>query len=63
MKVFEYMFYKYFFFLCQPDLLNDFFTKQDVAETVAAVKELKIPKRLVTLLLVVNYSAPSSLKF
>ncbi|XP_070199446.1 eukaryotic translation initiation factor 4 gamma 2-like, partial [Littorina saxatilis] len=29
-----------------PDLLNDFFTKQDLAETVSAIKDLKIPKRL-----------------
>jgi hypothetical protein len=30
----------------QPDLLTTFFTNQDVAETVSAVKELKIPKRM-----------------
>lgn len=32
-------------FYLQPDLLGNFFTKQEVNETVAAIKELKIPRR------------------
>ncbi|KAL8609080.1 hypothetical protein ACOMHN_033673 [Nucella lapillus] len=30
-----------------PDLLNDFFAKQDVTETVGVIKELKMPKKLI----------------
>lgn len=31
-----------------PELLNDFFTKQDVAETQNAIRELKIPKMMMS---------------